>query len=328
MNANLQDERFLVTGALGCIGAWTLRHLARAGAHVVAADLSTDPVRPRLIMSPAELQGITFLCLDVSDLAALLECVERERITRIIHLAGVLIPGCIANPPLGARVNVEGTINILEAVRHSAGGIRGLAYASSLAVLGTADLYPERPIGDDVLLRPHTLYGVYKLADEHSARLYWETWQVPSVGLRPSVVYGVGRDTGMTADATKAIVAAVVGQPFQFGFAGGLGMQYAPDVAEIFVRAAMSGHRGAPALNIRGDVTTVERVVDAIDTVVPGARELIEVPSDARISAADVSDAGLRAVIGEVPDTPLAAGIAETVAMLRPLLASGAVVAP
>jgi nucleoside-diphosphate-sugar epimerase len=103
-------------------------------------------------------------------------------------------------------------------------------------------------------------------------------------------------------------------------------MQYAPDVAEIFVRAAMSGQQGAPALNIRGDVTTVERVVDAIDEVVPGARELIEVPSDARISAADVSDEGLRRVIGDPPDTPLAEGIAATVAMLRPLIVSGAVV--
>lgn len=324
MSEDLRDERFLVTGALGCIGTWTLRHLVRAGAGVIATDLSTEPVRPRLIMSASELAQITFERLDVSDLDSVLALVQRERITRIVHLAGVLIPGCIANPPLGARVNVEGTINILEAVRRSEGAIRGLAYASSLAVLGTADLYPERPIADDVPLRPHTLYGVYKLADEHSARLYWETWQVPSVGLRPSVVYGVGRDGGLTADVTKAIVAAVAGQPFQFRFSGGLGMQYAPDVAEMFVRSALAAPHGAPALNIRGEVTTVEDVVDAIETVVPGAKELLEVPSDARISAADVSDAGLRGLLGVLPDTPMATGIGETVAMLRPLLAAGA----
>lgn len=325
---DLRGERFLVTGAMGCIGAWTLRHLVRAGAGVVAADVTTEPSRPRLIMRDDELAQVRFERLDVSDLDALLACVARERITRIVHLAGVLIPGCVANPPLGARVNVEGTINILETVRRSDGRIRGVAYASSLAVLGETDLYPERPIGDDVLLRPHTLYGVYKMAGEHAARLYWETWHVPSIGLRPSVVYGVGRDTGLTADATLAIVAAVAGRPFRFRFSGALGMQYAPDVAEIFVRAAMSGHQGAPALNIRGVVTTVEQVVAAIDDAVPGARELIETPSDARISAADVSDAGLRSVIGNVPDTPLERGIAETVAMLRPLLARGLVQPP
>ncbi|RIK46854.1 MAG: epimerase, partial [Chloroflexi bacterium] len=227
--ATLHGERFLVTGALGCIGAWSLRHLVRAGAGVVATDLSTEPTRPRLIMSPEELEQVSFQRLDVTDLAALRHCVEQERITRIIHLAGVLIPGCIANPPLGARVNVEGTVNVLETVRRSNGAVRGVSYASSLAVLGTADLYPERPIADDVLLRPHTLYGTYKMAAEHAARLYWETWQVASIGLRPSVVYGVGRDTGLTSDATKAIVAAVAGRPFQFSFSGGLGMQYAPD---------------------------------------------------------------------------------------------------
>lgn len=324
----LDGERFLVTGALGCIGAWTLRHLVRAGAGVVAADLTTDPVRPRLIMTDGELAGIQFIRLDVSDLEALTACVEHERITRIIHLAGVLIPGCIANPPLGARVNVEGTVNVLETMRRSGGRVRGLAYASSIAVLGPAHVYPQRPVPDDVPLQPRTLYGVYKVANEGTARLYWETWGVPSVGLRPGVVYGVGRDTGMSSDVTKAMLAAVAGRPFQFGFSGSLGMQYAPAVAEIFVRSALATPAGAPALNIRGVATTIDEVVDTLATFVLGARELIEVPPDPRDSTADLSDAGLRAIIGDVPDTGLAEGIEETVARFRDLLAAGAITVP
>jgi nucleoside-diphosphate-sugar epimerase len=325
---SLDGERFLVTGAQGCIGSWTVRHLVRAGATVVATDLTDDPVRPRLIMSADELAHVQFGRLDVTQLDELSALVERERITRIIHLAGVLIPGCIANPSLGARVNVEGTVNVLEAVRRSAGRVAGLAYASSIAVLGPAELYRQRPVPDDVPLHPRTLYGVYKVANEHSARLYWESWGIPSVGLRPGVVYGVGRDTGMSSDATKAMLAAVAGRPFQFGFSGALGMQFAPDVAAIFVRSAMASPAGAPALNIRGVETTIHEVVDTLARVVPAASELIEIPPDPRDSTADLSDAGLRALIGDPPDTSLDDGIEQTVTAFRALLGSGAIAVP
>ena len=51
----MSKEKFLVTGALGCIGAWTLRLLVREGISVVAFDLSAQPTRPRLLMTSDEL---------------------------------------------------------------------------------------------------------------------------------------------------------------------------------------------------------------------------------------------------------------------------------
>ncbi len=60
-------ERFLVTGALGCIGAWTVRELVREGTPVVAFDLAADPRRLRLIMSPAELDSVTFATGDIAE---------------------------------------------------------------------------------------------------------------------------------------------------------------------------------------------------------------------------------------------------------------------
>ncbi len=55
----LPDPRILVTGALGCIGAWAIRHLLDDGVDFVATDLGTDPVRPRLLLSEEEVAGIT-----------------------------------------------------------------------------------------------------------------------------------------------------------------------------------------------------------------------------------------------------------------------------
>lgn len=320
----MSGERFLVTGAMGCIGSWVLRHLAQAGVEVIGTDLSTDPVRPHLIMSDDELARVRFEILDVTDLDAVRGMVDCEGITRIVHLAGLQIPFCIANPSLGAAVNVQGTVNIFEAVRHSEGRVRGLAYASSMAVVGPGTMYPERPLRDDIPLHPGSLYGVYKQANEGTARLFWETWQVPSVGLRPYIVYGVGRDQGMTSDPTKAMLAVASGKPFQIQFSGEVGMQYAPDVAAIFVNSALADHQGAGAFLLRGSVVTMDEIVDAIAEVEPQARELLDVVDNPLPLPADLSDEGLRSVIGDVPHTPLREATRDTMERFRTLLASGA----
>ena len=134
----MYDERFLVTGAAGCVGAWVLKHLTDEGASVLATDMSEDRARPTLLMSDAALDRVAWSRLDVTDTAAVLRAVAETGITRIIHLAGLQVPFCRANPPLGAAVNVVGTVNIFEAARHE--DVRGLAYASSLAALGPAAL--------------------------------------------------------------------------------------------------------------------------------------------------------------------------------------------
>src|SRR5688572_5660131 len=142
----MSAETFMLTGSLGCIGAWTLRNLVREGIRVVATDLATDPVRPRQVMSEEELAQITFAKLDVTDLNAVKQLVADQGVTHIVHLAGLQVPFCRANPSVGAAVNVVGTVNILEAARAHWGQVQGLSYASSLAVLGPAEQYPDTPV--------------------------------------------------------------------------------------------------------------------------------------------------------------------------------------
>ena len=201
----MSTETIMITGAMGCIGAWTVRHLLDEGVGVVATDLSTDPVRPRLLLSDDEVAAVNWRSLDVTDTNAVNAMVADHGVTHIIHLAGLQVPFCKASPPLGAAVNVVGTVNILEAVRHN--NVRGLAYASSLAAFGPAELYIDTPVADNAQTAPTSLYGVYKVANEETARIFWQDWQIGSIGLRPYNVYGVARDQGMTADIAKAILA-------------------------------------------------------------------------------------------------------------------------
>jgi nucleoside-diphosphate-sugar epimerase len=310
----MQKQTFLVTGAMGCIGAWVLRNLVREGAYPVAFDLSDDPKRPRLLMDAGQQAQIAFVQGDITDLAQVKAVIADHQVTHIVHLAALQVPACRANPTLGARVNVVGTANVFEASRLAGGQVQGMAYASSVAALGPPSYYTQRPVPDDVPLRPETLYGVYKQANEHMARLYWQDWQIGSVGLRPYIVYGIGRDQGLTSDIAKAILSAAQGQPYHIQFGGQVGLHYADDVAKMFIGAARATHQGAAVCNVRNDVVDVTEFVTLLQEMVPGA----EVSCDRSRPLpfpADLDDAGLRRILGTVPYTPLEEAIRETLSL-------------
>lgn len=313
----MTNETFMITGAMGCIGAWVLRNLVQNGTKVVATDLATEPVRPRQVLSADELAQVKFAKLDVTDLKAVRSVVEENEITHIIHLAGLQVPFCRANPSLGAQVNVVGTVNIFEAARHA--NIKGLAYASSLAVLGTAEDYPEGRVGDDVALLPRTLYGVYKVANEGTARIYWQDWQVGSVGLRPYIVYGVGRDQGMTSDIAKAVLAAAANRPYHIRFDGPVGLQHANDVAKMFIGAARARHQGAAMCNLRNDVVEVAEFIKLLKAEQPTA-EITYATNNPLPFPWDLDDGGLRHILGGIPYTPVHEAIRNDLAHFRALI--------
>ena len=199
----------LVTGAMGCVGAWTVRELVRRGIKAVAFDLSTDRRRLEQVMSEAELGQVSFVAGDLTNLGSINSTIEAERVNRIIHLGALQLPFCRADPPGGAMVNVLGTVDIFEAARTHA--IPHVIYTSSIVVFSMSG----GSIPEGAYAIPNSHYGVYKLANEGSARAYWHDSGVASIGLRPLTVYGPGRDQGMTSSPTKAIVAAVLGHPYQ-----------------------------------------------------------------------------------------------------------------
>ena len=97
-STRMSDERWLITGALGCIGAWACRQLVREGHEVVAYDLGDDTRRLELVMDAGERSSVRLVSGDITDLEALTSVVERERITHIVHLAALLLPIAKADP--------------------------------------------------------------------------------------------------------------------------------------------------------------------------------------------------------------------------------------
>jgi len=322
-------DHFLVTGAMGCIGAWVVRNLVREGmprenSRVVVFDLATDPKRIKLLLDPDELNRVTFVTGDITDLAALERALDEHAITRVIHLAALQIPFCRADPPLGARVNVVGTVNVFEAVKRRPSRINKVVYASSVAVYDNADAYPTgTPLAHDAHLHPNSLYGVYKQTNEGTARVYWQENQVSSIGLRPYTVYGVGRDQGLTSTPTKAMFAAAVAQPYHISYGGRNDFNYADDVARAFIAAARAPFEGADIFNVHGGAAHMREVVAAIEAAAPEMRGKITFEEKPLPFPDEVDGAPLARVIGQQPITPLAEGVAWTINRFRELVAAG-----
>src|SRR4051794_39021962 len=123
----MSDERFLVTGALGCIGAWTCAALAEAETSVVGFDLGEN--RSRLALATDA--DIPIVRGDITDRDALARALEGHEIPPAGHPPALLLPMIKADPPHGTAVNVVGTVNVLNAAK-----TRGIsvAWASSAAV--------------------------------------------------------------------------------------------------------------------------------------------------------------------------------------------------
>lgn len=247
-------------------------------------------------------QELDWRVADIRDGQAVAEAAEG--CDGIVHLAGVLTPACRANPVRGAEINLIGTLNVFEAALKQ--GLGAVVNASSAGVFGPEQAaYPE----------PTTLYGGFKLAGEAAARAYWADHQLASLSFRPLVVYGPGRELGLSAGPSLACRAAARGEAYVHPFSGVAGLMYVEDVARIFIAALVQPLQGARVRNLVGEELAVDAVLAEIRRQVPDARLSVDgpplpiSPGIAQESLDDLLPADRR--------TSLAQGVAATIAHYR-----------
>jgi nucleoside-diphosphate-sugar epimerase len=178
-------RRTLVTGAAGMIGSHLLERLEVAAPGSVLGAWSRPTVRM------ADIAGRFALTeLDVCDRAAVAALVAAERPPVIYHLAAQSLPTVSWIDPWGTmRTNVEGTVNVFEAIRAiRAGDDPGydpmVVVACSSAEYG-ASLTPENvPVGEDAQLLPLHPYGVSKVAQDLLAFQYWQNDRIRTIRAR------------------------------------------------------------------------------------------------------------------------------------------------
>jgi nucleoside-diphosphate-sugar epimerase len=287
--------RTLITGGGGFIGAWLAQRLHRAGITLRIFDSHAERHRVSELMGTELAQNIDWQVGDIANTDAVVEAAKG--CDAIVHLAGVLTPACQKDPLRGAQINVMGTLNVFEAARQH--GIARVIYTSSGGVFG-----PE----DGNTPRPTTHYGAYKLANEGNARAYWEDHRISSIGMRPFVVYGPGRDTGLTAGPSLACRAAGLGESYVIPFTGSAGMVYVDDVAAVYEAAVLSQVTGAHTLNLTGHPASMDQVIAIIKDIVPGAQVRCEGPT--LPSAAHSVNEYSNGLLALAPERSLEEGIA------------------
>lgn len=323
MDKQKEQETYLVTGALGCIGAWALYHLVKDGKRVICFDISNDRHRLNLLLTPEEQNSIVFIQGDLTDFTQVFGTLQDYTVSHVIHLAALQVPFCKADPVRGAQVNVLGTVNVFESCRQA--GLKHLTYASSIAVYGPPEVYQERLISHEAAFDPRTLYGVYKVANEGTARIYWQDHGLSSTALRPYIVYGPGRDQGLTSDPTKAMLAAAASEPLHINFDGAYQYHYASDVALQFIDASQRPLQGAHSFNLGTEPATMVEIVDII----------LQIKPEAAITFAETTlpfplcdGRAFQKHFSHVPVTSLQDGIRQTIEHFEACLSDGRIKRP
>ena len=311
-------QRYFITGAQGCIGSWIVKTLIERGEEAFVFDRSDDSRRLAAIMQPDDLARVRFIIGDITERAAVLSALRESAARRVIHLAGLQVPSCKADPVAGAHVNVIGTLNVFEAAREIAA--KTVVYASSAAVYGINE--DDGPLDETAHCEPSTHYGVFKLANEGNARIYFLDHGVSSVGLRPLTVYGVNRDTGLTSDPTKAMKSAVLNRPFHIRFSGATDFQYVADTATAFVACADKAPHGAHVFNLHGETLNVDRIAAFINEETANG-ELITFGGPPIPIAPAIDDSAIQRAIGSLPSTGFHEGIRATMKRFAELRDAG-----
>ena len=293
--------RVLLTGGGGFLGAAIIKRLLGRNIEVRVLDANDSRDLGYRVVGSA-MRKVEWHIGNVSDamdvLAAAQDC------DGIVHLAGVLTPFCQKDPLAGAMINVIGTLNVFEAAKRY--GICKVIYTSSGGVFGLKDAQNPFPL---------THYGAFKLANEGSARAYWADNRISSVGFRPFVVYGPGRETGLSAGPTLACKAVALNQPYTIPLSGTMGLVYVDDVAAAFEVAVLTNFDGAHTFNLSGTPVDVSTIVSTIHKIAPDAQ--ISNMGDSLPSIATVADEYKNDLLLCPPATTLEDGLRKTIDFYR-----------
>lgn len=301
--------RAVVTGVAGFIGSTLAEALTARGDRVLGIDCFTPYYeRPRKEANLARLRTkpafeLIEVDLRTADLEGLLEGADA-----VFHQAAQ--PGVRLSWASFAEYdshNVLATQRLLEAARSAAVG--RLVFASSSSVYGNAPAYPT---AEEDLPRPHSPYGVTKLAAEHLCRLYAGNWGVPTVALRYFTVYGPRQRPDMAMH--RLLEAGLTGQRFPL-FGDGSAVRdftYVGDVVAANLAAAAADCPPGTVVNIAGGgsitmaglLTLAGDLLDGPVAVDPLAAQ----PGDVQRTGGSIERAGQ--VLGWEPRTDVRTGLA------------------
>jgi UDP-glucose 4-epimerase len=254
--------RVLVTGGAGFLGKALIQRLLQRGDNVVAFDTTLSGLDK---LQEAFGHRLDTVAGDITDMAALAFTFKTHRPDAVVHCAAVV--GMLANPLTSVRINVEGSVNVLDAMRLF--DTRRCIHISSEESYGN---FRAATVDEEHPQHPVTAYGISKLAVEHLSRTYRELHGLEVVHLRTSWVYGVGLPRNRVPK--NLIDAALGGRPLHIprGGESAIDHTHVDDFVSGVVLALDHADHPYDAYNIAsGTSLTLHEVVETIKAIVPGA---------------------------------------------------------
>ncbi|MFS4446574.1 NAD-dependent epimerase/dehydratase family protein [Maribacter sp. 2307UL18-2] len=256
--------KIFITGGTGCIGSVTIYKLLQSDQvdKIIIATRSNNAEPLKLWLGEALDPRLEFVTLDVSNYLEIERVLLEVSPTHIIHLGAYQSPDCSRDHIGGMEINTGGTMALFDAAEKLP-ALERFVFASSAAVYGMRSMYPQETISEEVPLAPPNHYGIWKLAGEHLARLFYDNTKVPTVCLRINTTYGKGRDKGKTSaptNALKAIVLAAIKNEkasFEMPYQGRENYHYVEDVGAQFAAVCIQPYKGFGAFNIQGETIPI-----------------------------------------------------------------------
>ena len=305
--------RVLVTGGAGFIGSHLVKKLVREGETVTVLDnLSTGRIENLDPLSTED--RLRFFDGDIRDRENVKRCVKDA--DRVVHLAAIAsVPYSIRKPVETHEVNVEGTLNVLQACREH--GIEKLVYASSCAVYGEPKFIP---VTEEHQFSATSPYAESKIASEAYCQIFREKHHLQTVCLRAFNVYGANQYNSNYGGVITQFIDRLKKQQAPIIYGDGEQSRdfiHVDDVVETITRIIRMPNNSDGTYNLgSGRATTINHLVSILQRII-GDDEFSPVYAlprlgDIRHSQADIGKA--RRHLGFEPLTSLEKGLERLVA--------------
>ena len=302
--------RVLVTGGAGFVGVNLIRRLVRDDINVVVLDDLSSGLASNIEDLPVEFKrGSLVNASEVTEAA--------EECTHVVHLgARGSVPRSLRNPQATHEVNATGTLNVLEACRHTGAH---LVFSSSSSVFGASPVIPKR---EDVLTAPLTPYAASKLSAEAYIQAYQHSFGVSALTLRFFNVYGPWQrpDHDYAAVIPKWIWRAMNGEEVVINGDGSITRDFThvDDVVGVIVRAINGRIEHPSPVNLAfGRPISLLDVVDQLREHFPDISTVFDPPRAGDIQHSENDPTLLNALFPEIDPRPFSDGFDSTVAWLR-----------
>lgn len=180
--------KLLITGGAGFIGSHLAEFYHERNHEIFIIDNLSTGHRENIDFIKNE----NFFEVDILDHEFVRELIRKEQFDVVIHLAAtVSVVETIKQPVSSQKVNIEATVNLLQAIYELNKNIKKFVFASSAAIYGNNDVLPQQ---EKVFIDPQSPYAIQKYAGEQYTKLYYKLYGVPTTSLRFFNVYGPRQD--------------------------------------------------------------------------------------------------------------------------------------